>query len=303
MIKRKYFYLVFVICFVFVLSLIGCKNKTGSEDIKLKIIQEIDYLDTKIVGMLNLLNNISLQEYTITSEEISLGKKSTNSNASGSEGQNSGKESANKEGQMETNQPNTQSQSKNENDISITQISTQNVLESDENNIDWGKIKSEIETINEAWAIVVLDLSSLNVEKNNILNFSSILDETILSIKNEDKKNSLKNLARLYSIIPNFGKEVIAENNIQNIKEIKSNIINAYVIVDENTWIEVENNIMEAEKNLKNLISDARYMENKEYKVNKIYVLLKELQNSLSYRDKKLFYVKYKNLMESIELL
>ena len=45
------------------------------------------------------------------------------------------------------------------------------------------------------------------------------------------------------------------------------------------------------------------YMKDKEYKVNKTYVLIKELQNSLGYKDKKMFYIKYKNLMESINTL
>lgn len=302
MIKNKGSFLMFILCIIFILGLTGCgdNNKTANEDMKLKLIQEIDYLDTKIVSILNSLNNISLQEYTITSEEISLEKKSDTSNSGG---QSNSEKSSSQNGQSGNQQSNSQTQSENGNNINITQMKSQNILEIDENNIEWQIIKNEIETINEAWTVIILDLSSLNVDTNNILNFSSILDESILSIKNEDKQTSLRNLAKLYSIIPNLEKGVGAETSIQNIKQVKSNIINAYTVIEQEEWTEVENNITKAEENLKNVINDMKYIQNKEYKVNKTYVLLKELQNSLSYRDKKLFYVKYKNLMESINSL
>ena len=59
----------------------------------------------------------------------------------------------------------------------------------------------------------------------------------------------------------------------------------------------------DAEKTFRNITNDMEYIKGKEYKVNRCYVLIKELQNSLSYKDKKLFLIKYKNLMESINVL
>ena len=59
----------------------------------------------------------------------------------------------------------------------------------------------------------------------------------------------------------------------------------------------------ECENTFKNLLNDIEYIQDKEYKVNRTYVLIKELQNSLVYKDKKLFLVKYKNLMESVNTL
>ena len=50
-------------------------------------------------------------------------------------------------------------------------------------------------------------------------------------------------------------------------------------------------------------MNDIEYLKNKEYKVNKTYILIKELQNSISYKDKKLFYLKYRNLIESLNNL
>lgn len=182
-------------------------------------------------------------------------------------------------------------------------MENKSVLETDENNIDWKTIKSEIEIINEAWSVIILDLSNLNIDNNDILEFSSTLDNCILSIKDENKIDTLKNIAKLYSVIPKFERGISAENSTQNIKQVKSYTINAYSLVEQDNWAGIETNMSEAEKTFKNVINDIEYMKDKEYKINKIYVLIKELQNSLSYKDKKLFYVKYKNLMEGINTL
>ena len=167
--KNKVIFLSFILCVVCIVTLTGCEYKTANENIKSKVLQEIDYLDTKIVSILNSLNNISLQGYTITSEEISLEKKSDTSNSGG---QSNSEKSSSQNGQSGNQQSNSQTQSENGNNINITQMKSQNILEIDENNIDWQIIKNEIETINEAWTVIILDLSSLNLDKKveNILN-------------------------------------------------------------------------------------------------------------------------------------
>lgn len=295
-----------ILIFLFVVVLFcltGCNNKPTVEDERSKMDEELDYLDSKIVSIMNKLNNITLENYTITSEEISLGE----------EGGTSGEKSSNEEettqgSESETQEKQSSSQSKQsteqeKSNITITQMEAKTVLETDENNVDWKQIKNEIEIINEAWAVIIIDLSNLNAESDDILNFSSTLDKCIISIKDENKSDSLKNVANLYSIIPKFEKQISNENSIQNIKQVKSYIINAYAFAEEENWIEIEKNISEAENVFKNLTTDIEYMENKEYKVNKTYVLMKELQNSLQYKDKKVFYIKYKNLLENINTL
>ena len=71
-VKKRILYFLFVII---IFSLVGCSNKPTKDDEKAKINEELNYLDTKIVSILNKLNNISLQNYTITSEEVNLGEK------------------------------------------------------------------------------------------------------------------------------------------------------------------------------------------------------------------------------------
>ena len=222
------------------------------------------------------------------------------SKISGSTQENQGEQSASQGGKQKEaeNQSNTET-----NKITTTKMESKTILETNENEIDWKIIKSEIEKVNSSWNVLVLDLSSMNVDNNDILNFSATLNDSILSIKDENKNNTLINVAKLYSYIPKYATSISAANSTQNIKLMKSYLLTAYSLVEQEKWEEIETNITEMEKTLKNVLNDIEYMQDKEYKVNKIYVLIKELQNSLTYKDKKLFYIKYKDLVESINTL
>lgn len=299
---------VFFIAFIFTIFLLlftGCTNKNiSNEDIKTKVIEELEYLDSQIVSIANKLNNISMQNYAISSEEVSLGEENSNGTSSTQSGNEPSGGSGTSGGQQkESSSQSGAGEESQKTNITTTQMQPNTVLDSDENKIDWKSIKTQIETINEAWTVVLLDLSSLNIDNNDILNFSTTLDNCIISIKDENKIDSLTNIAKLYSYIPIIENDISAENSTQNIKQVKSYIINAYSVVEQGDWITVENNILEAEKTFKNITTDIEYIKDKEYKTNRTYVLIKELQNSLSYKDRKLFYVKYKNLMESVNTL
>lgn len=299
---------VFFIAFIFTIFLLlftGCTNKNiSNEDIKTKVIEELEYLDSQIVSIANKLNNISMQNYAISSEEVSLGEENSNGTSSTQSGNEPSGGSGTSGGQQkESSSQSGAGEESQKTNITTTQMQPNTVLDSDENKIDWKSIKTQIETINEAWTVVLLDLSSLNIDNNDILNFSTTLDNCIISIKDENKIDSLTNIAKLYSYIPIIENDISAENSTQNIKQVKSYIINAYSVVEQGDWITVENNILEAEKTFKNITTDIEYIKDKEYKTNRTYVLIKELQNSLSYKDRKLFYAKYKNLMESVNTL
>lgn len=295
--KRKFIYICIFSITIILFSLSGCSNKENEQDLKTKANQELEYLSSKIIDIANKLNNIILQDYTMTSEEITLQQESSEQGS-----QSSGNSSSS--GQESKNEQEANSQSQNqENQIKSTKLENASVLTTDENNIDWKQIKSEIEIINEAWGVVIVDLSNLNVDNNEILGFSTTLDKCILSIKDENKNDVLKNVAELYSFIPRLSKNISKDNYNQTIKELKSYLINAYSVIEDEEWQKVEENIARFEESFKKLTNDIETIKNKEYKINKTYVLLKELQNSLNYKDKKLFYIKYKNLMESINNL
>ena len=289
-----------IIIFVMTFILTGCKNKDKNNNIKDKISNELDFLDNKIVYILNKLNNLELENYTIVSEEIQM--SNNNSEESDSEGKIKQDENSGNEKKQTESQNSSNSTTQN-NSITITEMKSNTVISSDENDVNWNTIKKEVEIINETWNIIILDLTSLKVNNNDILNCSTIINDIILSAKSENKKETLANTAKLYSFIPKLEQEIDQNETKQSIKQVKAYLINAYSLLETDNWNEIEKIMANAEVTFKNVINDIEYTKNKEYKVNKTYILLKELQNSLSYKDKKLFLIKYKNLMESMNTL
>lgn len=279
----------------------GCAKKDDKKDLKEKVSEELDYLDTHIISIANSLNNISLENYTITSQRVEVEEKSKKSSSGNSGGNQETGTGQSGQGSSEKSQDNQNSQKNN--NINTTKMETNSVLDAIKSDIDWNSIKYDIENLNQSWSVILLDLYSLNVSNDDIIAFSRELDNCIISIKNENKIDSLNNIVRLYSYIPIYERAISAENSMQNIKQTKSFLVNAYSFVEQGNWSEVQSNINECEKAFKSVVNDIEFAKKNEYKVNKTYILVKELQNSLDLQDKEVFYIKYKNLLESINTL
>ncbi len=284
------FYLLLNICLI----ITGCA-KDNKEELKQKAISELEYVNIKILNMLNKLNNLTFENYTIVSEQIELDNKNqklqheeTNSSkANGQQGDNS-QEQNNEQGK------------ENQDILNVSKMSTDTTLSKNRNDIDWNIIKQEIEQLNESWSIIILDLYSLNTTGNTILEFSSKLNKSIIAIKNENKQESLMALADLYSSIPLFLKEIGENTNTQKIRQTQSYIINAYSMGDDITNPEINSNIQKAIDIYSEVMGNIDYTKDKTFKTNKVYVLLNELANCIPQEDPELFYIKYKNFMEAI---
>lgn len=293
----------------------GCsKGKDG--DLKTKVISELNFVNAKTIDMLNQLNNISFESYSIISEQLkfndeekqnnqSQSGKSTETASGTEEGGNSNGESSSKGDSGSTNgQKGQQSEQGSSNDKMNTTNMVMNVeLSKDRNNIDWTTIKNDVELLNESWTIITIDLYTLNANSNTILNFSNKLNTAMVAIKNEDKQKSLTALADLYSSIPEFLREIDADKNMQKIRQTQSYVIDAYILADDMENTEINKNLTQAITTYSEVMSDIDYTKDKTEKTNKVYVLLNELENSLTEKDTDVFYIKYKNFMKEIEAI
>lgn len=316
----KRFCLIIIYMLIGVICLCGCNENEQDNKLEEKIDSEIDYLDKKIIGVMNKLNNITLENYEVKSKKVSSqsnqknssggsgssesgltegGSSGSNSNESNSgESDSSGEESnsSNKEGsggqESESNQES--------NNIKVLQMQPSNILVIDKNDIDWATIKSEIEIMYSSWNTILLDLYKLNIKNEDILNFSQAIDNTIITAKSEDKQGTLANLANLYSYLPKYIEKLQVEESKKNILKTKFNILSAYALVEQDKWEEIQNQLNQADENYTKVTSDVKYIEDKQEQVSRVYVLIKELKNSISIHDKDIFYIKYKNLLNSI---
>lgn len=263
----------------------GKAQTTKTEELESKVHAELEYLDNKILSILNGLNNILLRNYIVSSYEIG---ESTEE----SDNESSGVTKNSDETQIEANSNSTDNKDK----INIHQLKSVGVLTSNKE-ADWKKLKSEIEILYTSWNTIILDLYKLNINSEDILKFSSTLDKATMNIREENKEQSLLALSELYSYIPLYTQSYSKDNKEINIQKTKSSVMKAYTAVNSKNWNEVTAQLNNAENSYLNVLNSNT---TEDYNINKGYILLKELQNSISEKDEDIFYIKYKNLIEKL---
>lgn len=244
--------------------------------------------------MLNKLNNISFESYSIVSEKVKLSAKDEKAKTE----EKGGEGSKNNDGTEKEEE--TEDENKT---INSTNMVVNTELNKNRNDINWDELKEEIEEINSSWAIVILDLYTLNASNNTILEFSEQINNVMIEIKAENKQNTLNALAKLYSDIPKLLKEINIDENKQKIRQTQSYVIEAYILAEDMSNTQISNNVMLAINEYSEIMSNIDYTKDKSEKTNKIYVLLNELSNSVIQKDGDVFYIKYKNFMKEIETL
>lgn len=263
----------------------GKSQTTKTEELESKVHAELEYLDNKILSILNGLNNILLRNYIVSSYEIG-------ENTEESDNESSGVTKNSDETQIEANSNSTDNKDK----INIHQLKSVGVLTSNKE-ADWEELKSEIEILYTSWNTIILDLYKLNINSEDILKFSSTLDKATMNIREENKEQSLLALSELYSYIPLYTQSYSKDNKEINIQKTKSSVMKAYTAVNSKNWNEVTAQLNNAENSYLNVLNSNT---TEDYNINKGYILLKELQNSISEKDEDIFYIKYKNLIEKL---
>lgn len=283
-----------IILFLLILSSIGgyfvysnykTNNSNSTETLKEKCYSEIEYLNSNIIEMMNKLNNISYTKYDIIKEEIKIDNKETEQNSSGS-----------------TKQGSEDSSNENANKNNITGVSVvENNILGDNKEIDWNNIKGVAEDIYSSWTTILIDLTTLNVNKDNLLKFNDTLDKAIKSMDDKDKNKSLIHLADLYNLLPQYLNDFWQNDEDINIYNIKSNILYAYSYVDTNNWNEVIKHIEDSKNDFSKLLNNSVNNVNNIDIVNKSYILVNELAENAKNKFKPIFYVNYSNLIEELE--
>ena len=306
---KKIAYIILVII-ILVLAYVIYSNATkiGEDNQKEKTISEIRYLDTKFVDLFNSMNNIQTRNYKIYTAKIeeSRSEESTNtssnnsdSSGGGSSSQDSsggsssgGSSSGGDSGQSSGNSNSSQNSERSE--MKPSGILTEN------ENVDWNSVKNELELIYTSISTITMDLYQMDIKQDDILNFNKSLDDLTVSVKSENKQDTLNNLAKVYSYIPKFTEKLADDVIYKTVIKTKENIFNAYSKLDLDDWDGMKNDITEAIKTYETLLTSANIETNKQASINKAYIMLNELQNAINLKDKQVFLIKYKNLLEEI---
>lgn len=257
-----------------------------------KIDDELEYLDKTTLAMINQLNNLK------TTDEIQIKRTSV-----GETSQNIMSNSNQEESTSSSSKSTEDSKSNNENqNIEKYYIEYNSVLLRDTNTVDWNDLENQAENLYDSWVTITLDLNTMNVSSDDILSYNTNLDNLLLSIKDKNKVNSAICLANLYSLVPKYMSETSEDQSKIQIGYIKSDILSAYSLLDTEKWNDITNLLGSAESKLTEFMNGGYNLSSmRQAKVNKAYVLLKELIKSSNEKNKDLFYLKYISLIQELE--
>ena len=165
--------------------------------------------------------------------------------------------------------------------------------------VNWDIIKSEVETLYLSVPTMTMDLYNQDINKDDILSFNKEFDNLATVIKDEKKVETLENLSKVYDYLPKFLQQ--EDELYKTIVETKSNIFKAYAKLDSGNWGEISDNIKNAINIYAKLLTNPNIETNKQYSINKGYIMLNELKNATDIQDTSVFLIKYKNLLEEID--
>lgn len=289
--KYKIFAYIFITIVVILLSLIVYTTfaKENDSDIRDKVFSEIQYFESKIIYIFNSINNIEFENYKISIQDVS-NQTENSSQDSASSGDNNEKEQSNSssdEGQTTST------------DTKKYGLNVKGVLNSEEAS-NWNYIKNEAEMLQNTISTMTLDLYQISLNSNDIINFNKQYDNLLVQIKNEDKQKTLSALNNLYSYIPKFIKNCNSDEQYEIVVNTKVDIFNAYTILDSENWDEMNKYIQSANEKFSKLLTNVKIQDKKQYLINKCYITLNGLQTSIEQKDKEIFLIKYKNLLEDL---
>lgn len=312
---KKYLIIAGTTIVVIIIVIVGIReimnNNTKESSINKKINNELDYLGTTTLSMINSLNNLNLEDVVKVRRTATSSGENSQNNANSSSVNLSGDEEKNNSQTSDSQQQEDLSSNSKTDETSSTGTDTKNtksfslednsILLRDNTNVDWRALESEAENLFTAWSTIILDLNSLNISNEDILAYNSNLDSLLKALKENDKANSAISLANLYSLNSKYINESSKNDESKKLAYIKSNVISAYSLVTAEKWEQVNQLLDQAEKGLLDVINTSgNTEERKQTKINKSYVMLKELIKTSNEKNAEIFYLKYINLIKEL---
>lgn len=272
---------------IFAFTIFSNAEDTGGSEEKNE--EEVKYLDTKLLSLINNLNNIDLQNYRLVQTKV--------------ESESSSSSSSSKKEQKNNEQEDSTENGTDEQQKTLSKMEQETIV-SGKKEVDWESIEGEIEVLSATWTTIVLDLYQLEVSSEDIIKFSNDLDQAITQVKKQDKTLTCMYFAKLYGYLPTFLNKSNPEEIRRDALEAKTYIVNAYAYAETENWDKMKNEIEKAESIFSSLVNDAKYVNDQRgYNINKVYILIEELKNSLETKDTGIFYLKYKNAIEGLNIL
>lgn len=323
-----------IICLILAIILIYVKvmaanNKSSEKDLNNKIEEEIKYLDSNIIKIMNKLNNITVINYKVYTREINdpsgskgaSGEDSSKGNSSSSmqEGNSSSGSSSGQGGQSgqggssggessqgggSQGQEGSSSGASSSSPITVSELIPNTIISSNNNETNWVELAYLLENIYSTWPTINLDLQEKGISSEMIDVFSLSMNGAIQALKNQDKGNTLVNLYNMYVNLPRYINATTSDASKINLYNTKANILNAYVLATtSDKWNDITNSVIEAKNNFNTILTSENDDKNTKTNLQKTYVILEDLERASKLNDKEIFLIGYKNVIQQLETM
>ena len=246
--------------------------------------------------MLNELENISFDIYRLSIEN----EKKQNTGKESEESETSKKESSSSSSEKSSSSENTSDENKNQKKYSMEKSSV--LLNNPKKEINWDYQKVTIETLYPYWNTMMVDFNEIGIDKNDIMNFTKLLDDAITKIQEENKVDTLVILSNMYDYIPKFLEQITQDKKYVYILQVKAYILQVYAIAEQNKWQDMSNIIQKAIDTFLLVMNQSDEIDNNINTLNKVYIYLNDILTAIQKENKDLFLIKYKNLVETITI-
>ena len=164
----------------------------------------------------------------------------------------------------------------------------------------WDEILTDARKIENSTATTLVDLATLNVDSAEVAKLSTGVNNLIIAIENENETNFIVELNNIYALIPNYLSKYLKDDELIFKKQLKYYAISTFVGYKMGNIDLAKSQIAEAEARYSEKMKDVNYVQNNEYNVNKIYVLIQELKSAVETESEELVSTKYLLLIEEI---
>lgn len=169
--------------------------------------------------------------------------------------------------------------------------------------IDWDELKNKIENLYTTWTVVSLDLQTLGVSSEELNNFSKNMDRIAVAIKNENKEETISAVVDLYGFLPAFLQEYNKDSLERTVIDTKYKLLVCYKYADLENWEELDRSVDELKMSFSNIVNKKEKFSGREVNIRSGEVILNEISNSVDVRERDIFFIKYKNFIQELNII
>ncbi|MBO5349468.1 MAG: hypothetical protein J6A89_06610 [Clostridia bacterium] len=262
----------------------GCNNKQENQDIDKKIAIEIDFLDDQIASFIDIITGNIETKYDIVEEETKV--KSSESN--------SGENSSNQKSSEGSSSSGESGSGGSSDSTDVTTMSMQYKEQSESNKRNWDEIKESIESLYISWATIQSDINiKEGISDEKLIEINGSFDNLLIYATEQNEVNFIKESVKIYNNIIDIAEKINYDKNKLYVLKVKKTIYEAYSNVLEENWDLAKNNVELANN----------YLQNIDNIESKITMIFKNLLDSTNKKDRKIFFIKYSDVVNELNYL